>query len=311
MRRFGLAITLAMNTIWVGQPAQADCLVIDQLDKLHTLQSRLARDPDTALFANDIRQLRVISRSLANGDAVGAVDGNSFTGPGADIVRFLENTKTLLQRASLHDPQSVRPHFTRSVRNNLQEVATHLTALRCNDTQIAVDTATASQEGTSGGDRDAEDLAEVAETLSAIAEEVFQLRSLAIVIAIGVITSITAPIIKRWIVLRRRRAKRHNTTYAMQYLWNDRTIPGVLIDINCHGTKLRHEKDNPIPIGENIKLQICGEWSTGTVMWSNAHYSGVQFNRIIGLTEVKTICTQSEQIKRASQTRNGAPKDAA
>lgn len=310
MRRFGLAISLMISALWMGQPAYANCLVIDQLDKLQILQTRLARDPDTGLFSNDIRQLRAISAQLSNRDTLDAVDGNSFTGHGADFIRFLQNTKDLLQGASLYDPQSVRPHFTRSVRNNLGQVRDHLTGMRCNETQISVESAAAS-EGTSGGDSDAEDLADVAENLSALAEEVFQLRSLVILLAIGLGISIITPIIRRWLILRQRRAKRHNTTYPTQYNWENRIIQGMLIDINCHGTKLRHEKDNPLPIGTMIDLAICDEWSTCAVMWSNTHYSGLQFKSLISLKQVEEICASDDQKNTNPKTQNGAPRDAA
>ena len=310
VRRFGLAISLMIGTLWIGPPAYANCLVIDQLDKLQILQARLARDPDTGLFSNDIRQLRAISAGMSNRETLDAVDGNSFTGHGADFMRFLQNTKDLLQGASLHDPQSVRPHFTRAARNNLEQVRDHLTGLRCNDTQIAVESAAASQ-GTSGGDSDAEDLAEVAENISAIAEEVFQLRSLVIVLAVSIAISVITPIIRRWIILRRRREKRHNTTYPTQYDWENRTIDGMLIDINCHGTKLRHEKDNPLPIGTTIDLVICGEQTTGTVVWSNTHYSGLQFKNLISLKQVDEICAATDEKTASPKTQNGAPKDAA
>ena len=65
IRRLGLSVSLAIGTFGAAPPALADCAVIDQLDKLHIIQTRLARDPDTALFFSDIRQLRTISAGIS------------------------------------------------------------------------------------------------------------------------------------------------------------------------------------------------------------------------------------------------------
>lgn len=309
MRLSGLVIGLAISTLTWTQPMWANCLVIDQLDKLHALQSRLARDPDTGLFATDIRQLRVIISGLSNADTLDAVDGNSFTGHGADFIRFLQNTNALLQSASLDDPQSIRPHFTRAVRANLSEVSTHLTGLRCNRQQIAVDAAAAA-EGSSGGDSDAEDLAEVAETLSRLAEEVLQVRSLVVLVAIGLTASIVTPLLQKWLILRKRRAKRHNTAYETQYKWDEGTTQGMLIDINCYGSKLRHEEDRPVPQGASIEIAIGETWAEGSVVWSNTHYSGVQFKRLISLADVDIVRGKVAKKKASSKTQNGAAKGA-
>ena len=306
IKRLGLAVSLAISTLGAGSVVHADCVVIDQLDKLQIIQARLARDPDTALFAADIRQIRKMSAGLTNSAALDAVDGNGFVGPGADVLRFLQNTQALLQRVSLDDPHSVRPHFDAKIRENLAQVAAHLTSIRCNETQIAVELANAVGRG-SGGSSDAEDLAKVAETLDRLADNVFQLRTLLIIALVGAGLSVGLPLLRRYVVLRRRREKRHNTTYATRYIWDDRKIDGMLIDINCHGTKLRHEADNPLPEGVSLEIEVCSTWIEGTVRWSNAHYSGVQFRKSIALSDVEVVCSTEQRPK----TQNGAPKDAA
>lgn len=298
LRRLVFAFFMTVSALGTGGQAYADCVIIHQIDNLHTIQSRLARNPDSALFITDIRQLRAFSRGLSHRGALDAVDGNAFTGQGAEVVRFLQNTQALLQRASLDDPDSVRPHFTPAVRSNLAAVRGHLRDLRCNDDQIAVETAQKA-ERRSSSNSDAEDLAEVAETINALAEEVFQLRSLILFVVTMTIGAIVVPAIRRWRHLRMRRAKRHNATYQTRYIVGDRETGGMLIDINCHGTKLRHQADNPLAQGTAVEISVAENWVAGTVMWSNAHYSGVQFKSSIGLIDVETICAQPE-IKQGS-----------
>jgi len=309
-RRLGLLISLILSNLAVGSTLHANCILIDTLDKLQIIQTRLARNPDTALFSSDIRQLRAMRATIDDRGTLDAVDGNRFTGKGAAFIRFLQNTQDLLQGASLDDPHSVRHHFTTRNRANLAAIRLHLNDLRCTTDQIAVESATTDNPIDAPG-TDAEDLAEVAETLSTLADEVFQWRTFVIMLAlIAIVTTVTPPL-KRWLILRRRRAKRHNTTYATHYLWNDREIEGVLIDINCYGTKLRHEADNPIPLGQTIDIKICDDWVGCTAMWANKHYSGLQFRRAITLVDVKTVCTVAETAEPPSETQNGAQKDAA
>ena len=306
MRHSNLMIALALILLGFSRPAHADCMILDQIDQLHVLQTRLANNPDTALFRYDIRQLRTISSTISNRETLEAVAGNAIMGKGASFVRFLENTQNLLQGTSLDDPLSVQPHFTRAARQNLQDIGGYLTDLRCTDTQIAVDQARAAADPIRGNS-DAEDLEEVAEVIREVIQEVFQWRTLLIVIVLAIIVSTAFPLIQRWLILRLRRAKRHNTNYTTQYRSEDRTINGVLMDINCHGTKLRHEKDNPLPKGGSVDICIEGEWTGGTVVWSNVHYSGTKFSDMIALSQVHAICTAQEG---DAKTQNGAPKDA-
>ena len=306
IRRSGIAICLALGTLTAGTMAHADCALIERLDKLHIIQSRLARDPDTALFSNDIRQIRHINKGIGNRATLDAVEGNGFTGHGADFLRFLAGTQLLLQRASLDDPQSVRPHFDSRQRETLRRIGRHLVNLRCNTDQIAVDATIASERG-SGGSSDAEDLAEVAESLNRLADEVFRPRTLLVMLLAAGGTAIAAPIMKRGIRRRRRRARRHNTTFATQYLSDAQNLEGMLIDINCHGTKLRHQTDRPLPKGQPVEIAIFDQWIEGTVMWSNAHYSGVQFRKSLSLSDVDAVCAAAS----VPETQNGAPRDAA
>lgn len=306
IRQWGLSVILAVGTLCTATLAQADCALIDRLDKLYAIQSRLARDPDTALFATDIRLLRVIGSGIGNRAALEAVDGNGFTGHGADVLRFLQNTRSLLQMASLDDPQSVRPHFSVQVRENLSLIGAHLVGLRCNDAQIAIDAAIATERG-AGGTSDAEDLADVAQTLNNLAKELFHPRTAIILLVLMSTSAIALPIIRQQMVLRQRRAQRHNITFATQYNLGTRKIGGMLIDINCLGAKLKHEIEHPLPMGQSIEIHICDAWVAGTVVWSNTHYSGVQFRKPIPLESVTAVCASEE----GPTTQNGAPKDAA
>lgn len=105
-------------------------------------------------------------------------------------------------------------------------------------------------------------------------------------------TIIVVPIVRATMILRLRRSKRHNTAYETRYTWANKTITGTLLDLNCHGTKLRHQLKYPLPKGESIDIAILDDWCGGTVMWSNAHYSGIKFKSAIDLEIVHAVCDQ-------------------
>lgn len=290
--RLHLMIVLCVLLGTSGRPALANCLIIDQVDKLHILQNRLSQNPDTGLFPTDIRQMRMIARTLSDRDVVKAVDGNTLMGQGARFARLMRDTRTLLQSVSLDDPASVTPHFTSARRKDLQAISNDLKDLRCTDDQVAVaesDAAENALRGNSDASSDVEDMQQVAETLSRISQEVFQLRSLLVLIGVIAASMILTPVIRHWLIVRQRRAKRHTTTYATHYDGGTGQYDGMLLDVNCYGTKLRHAPSQPLEVGADVKVRIDAEWTQGTVMWSNAHYSGVQFKRAISLEDVAAI----------------------
>ena len=273
--------------------ARANCMVIDRIDKLHAIQSRLARGPDTGLFATDIRQLRAIMRGLSNRAALDAVDGNVIAGRGADILRMLRQTQQMLVGASLDDPATVQNHFTADVRRTLSKVGDHLHDLRCTSEQVSIDQARAAQ-AVAAGDSDAEDLAQVMRTLAALGQEAMRPRSIGgftlTIIAIIVLT----PVVRRWITLRRRRAMRRPANYPTSYRHHDLSIDGSLIDINCFGTKLARTGDHLLDCGDRIEIAIHEDWVPGIVIWSNRHYSGVRFARRIRLVDVEGVVASSD-----------------
>lgn len=287
-----LAAALFMGT----DRLHANCLVIDKIDRLYTIQSRLARDPDTVLFATDLRLLRITLRSLSNTAALEAVDGNALFGRGADIVRMLQQTQALLESVSVDDPHSIRPHFQGSSRRTLTAVGDHLHDLRCTREQINIDRAANAAEATAPATTtDAEDLAQVMRALGSFRQEVLRPRNLiGLLLTIGAVFAL-APIVKRWLILRRRRARRHPANYATRYRRDVHEIAGSLLDINCYGTKLARPKDENLQVGDGIEIAIEESWVSGKVVWSNRHYSGVQFKRAIGLGEVNEIIVNSTQ----------------
>lgn len=66
------------------------------------------------------------------------------------------------------------------------------------------------------------------------------------------------------------------------------------MDINCYGTKLLHAVGHPLPNGTPLDVAIEGQMTSGTVMWSNVHYSGVKFDTSIDLAQAYAACAAGQ-----------------
>ncbi len=302
MRTAAFALVMCIATGAQAQSASQACLIVNGLDTLHGIQTRLSRNPDTILFADDVRVLRATVSNISNRAALDAIQSNTLAIKGNTFLRFLQNTRDLLQAVSLDDPNRITPHFTRQVRTNLENVENYLVDLRCTDDEISAAKEAALEIAQDiGGDDDA------GQIIRDAADELMNLRNLFWFIGLGIIAVVGTHVGRRLAARRRRRAKRHITNYATDYCLDARTKSGRLIDINCFGTKLRHAEDEPIPKGTSIDICIDDAWLSGAVMWSNAHYAGVQFNRTISLNTVRHIC---QSPAGGSQKQNGALSDA-
>lgn len=306
MRLTAFALILGTTTGAHAQSASPECLIIDGLDTVLTVQSRLSRNPDSILFISDIRVLRTEMSFLSERATLEAVESNSLSIKGYTFLRFLRNTQALLEMVSLDDPNSVKPHFSRGVRSNLSDIGQYLPDLRCSDSDIATAAQEAIQSARNATNSDDED--DAGEIIRAAADQLLNWTNLFGLIGLGISAVLTRRIALTLLVRHKRRAKRQPAIYAADYTLGNRTKTGVLIDINCFGTKLRHAETGPIGKGSTIDVQIGGDRIRGIVAWTNTHYAGVQFRTPISLTAVQKIC---ETPMRPPQKQNGAPKDAA
>ena len=303
MRLAVFALVMCISTGAQAQSVRQACLVIDGLDIMHAIQTRLARNPDTILFADDIRVLRAKIGSISDRAALEAIQSNSLAIKGNTFLRFLQNTRALLQKVSMDDPDSITPHFNTPVRRNLSNISRHLVNLRCPEDEIA---AAEDELALSGGiDAEGDDAIQI------IREAANELVSLKNFIVFSGVTLGAVAITRLWQHLsarQRRRAKRHATRYKTSYRLDNATHDGVVIDINCFGVKLRHGANLPVTKGSQINISMGDEWVTGKAMWSNAHYVGVQLNPTISLAMVDQVCNPRSKI---TKTQSGAPMAAA
>ena len=298
MRPAAFALAICVSTGAQAQSASQDCLIIDGLDVMHGIQMRLSRNPDTILFADDIRVLRASIGTISDRAALQAIQSNALAVKGNTFLRFLQNTRALLQTVSMDEPNSVTQHFGRQERANLGKVANYLVDLRCTPDDIAqAEDAVLAAVGEIGGDDDA------GQIIRAAAEELISLNNILWFVGMTVTAIVGTRLWQSLAARQRRRAKRHPTSYTADFQVNNHTRVGALIDINCFGTKLRHGCDDPLAKGAQIAISVEDEWIKGSVVWSNAHYAGVQFNRAISLGTVGQV---RNTVPKTPQTQNGA-----
>ncbi|MEL6840473.1 MAG: PilZ domain-containing protein [Pseudomonadota bacterium] len=303
MRLAAFALVMTLSTGAQAQSGSQACVVINGIDLLHGIQTRLARNPDTLLFTDDVRVIRAQISAISDRAALDAVQSNALTIKGNTFLRFLQNTRNLLLKVSMDDPNSVTPHFTAGVRRNLSNVETYLVELRCSADEIA-----AAEETLAEVDSRDDDSDDAVRIVREAAEELLNLTNLFVFAGAALIAIVGMRLWQKFSARQRRRAKRYVTSFTTDYRLTNRSMAGRLVDINCFGTKLRHAEDAPIAKGARVAICICDEWVNGTVVWTNTHYAGVQFSRSITLKAVQQV---RKGPAPGAQKQNGVQLDAA
>ena len=281
------------------------CLVIDRLDTVHALQTRISRSPAATFISADFDLLRSQLRGLNETTTLDAINSHSGSAQGAAFLRLLQDTENLLQIARMGNPDSITQHFTQKVRSNLATVSRYLTDLRCSDDAIRI--ARYGQDQT-GARETEETLDNAAAIVWRMIAEILDLTNLFLLMGAVVCIVFGTHVTRQMISRSKRRAKRQTSHYSTSYQIKGKTRPGTLLDINCFGTKLKHAEQGAIPAGSESSIKIGDDWVPGIIAWTNAHYAGVQFKRAISLAAVTTVC---ETKSPPPQTQNGAQKDAA
>lgn len=294
MHQTTMAFVFLVALLVGAQTATADCLVRARLDQMQQVQVRLVQNPNALFFRDDIRRLRTLSDGLGTPEVLRAVAGNHWVGHGPAFRRFLENTNRLLRRASLDDPQSVRPHFDARTQQNLREVAGYMGELRCTAAQISSARIAVSQPQDTTTQNAPVNIPTGLILAAAVLLGIAALR-----------LSLQIPLL-----LQRGRAKRFKLNYATRFWWNNHMNTALLLDINHNGTRLRHRADKPLPPGAELDIAIDKDWTTGTIVWSDKSESGVHFMADLRHATMEKVCAVADNEKTNPTTPNGAPKDA-
>lgn len=134
LHRYRLAILL----IWIASMTHANCGVIDTLDKLHSVETRLSHNPNSPLFTSDIRFLTSQARQLSGSSVTEGLGASPISDKGTAFLYFIYYAKKLALEVSVDDPSTAMRHFQNPVvRENITDVGTFLTEMRCSESEIA------------------------------------------------------------------------------------------------------------------------------------------------------------------------------
>lgn len=274
------SITLLLMTAVLATSAAADCSVIDTLDGLQSVQTRIAQNPDTPLRISDMRYLRRHSANLDENVVFQAMGGNASPEEEESFLQYFSNLEALLNHASIDDPQDLERHFSNpSVRYNLDSVGQHITDMHCTADGIIA----------TGAPDEAETQPDEAAT--SLIDYTYLILMIAISVVLGGFTY--------WFVRKRTkktdRMVRHFSNYNADYRVGQQVENGIILDVNVKGAKLQHGPNGSLEVGSTIDVFVMNEWMPCTVAWSNNYYSGLLFQTTLDEAVVQHICEASTE----------------
>ena len=122
-------------------------------------------------------------------------------------------------------------------------------------------------------------------------------------IALGaIILCLQIPKMRAKMRQKRRRAKRYEVHLAAHFVLRQKIMRGTVVDISCHGLKLKHSCTAP-ECNEVLDVWLLDDWQKGTVTWANEHYCGVDFGFPLVTSQVREIRrTQSTVATQKTKT---------
>ncbi|MFQ1700653.1 PilZ domain-containing protein [Loktanella agnita] len=284
-----LLLFFACQIMWLcsAMPALANCAIIDRLTQITNFQLQLARSGRASLSESELYFLQIHLRALPVTEVLRAVESTQVPQRHRVFQQLLNDTATLIPKASESDQISVRQHFLDpDIRENLQRAQSHLRALHCTD-DISDNSVNGYAPATSI-DEDGRfgSSSPVALKDTQVTKPFGIDYKVTGITVFGVAVTVVALIqlnkfVAIWTRRTRRRRKRRPAHFETRARLNSRETPVKLIDISGHGTKIVHYTDPPPSVKSEIEIMIAGTWRQGVVMWSNVNYAGVQFKKSI------------------------------
>jgi hypothetical protein len=128
---------LAWLLAWTACAAHANCGVIETLDKLHSVETRLMRNPNSPLFTSDIRYLTNQARQLSGSSITDGIGANPLSDQGSAFLYFIYYAKKLALEVSVDDPATAIRHFQNpEVSENIATVGSYLGEIHCSAAEI-------------------------------------------------------------------------------------------------------------------------------------------------------------------------------
>lgn len=275
---------LTICILFAGQTAQAkvNCSAMAAFDRLNDSEVRLRQYQTPARFRRDALILEAELEFVHTINLENALGSNSLAQEIEVFATFVTHADRLRTLLWTGDPDIVRQYLnTPTVMRNNERLSFHLRMLPC-EWPTTLSTPPPQTEPPKIGPS------------KSILIYVTTIAAMVIAAAIGGFAS--------WIFFRNRRremrrTQRFSTNYTTTYRDNNGTYPATLLDISGWGGKLKHIPDNPPKNGEDIEIVIVDEQMIGTIVWQNAHYSGVRFKKALSKDMVLNVlkCARAQQ----------------
>ncbi len=264
--------TLLLLLIGQAAKAEVNCTAIAAFDRLHDAQVRLNDYQTPARFDLDASIVRAELAYVRDLDLATVLGSNSLVQNKQVFARFTAHSERLLARIEQGDPARLRAHFADPDRKrNMETLIVYLRSLPCNLTGVSFTNNTMEQTVGSGSPFE------------------IDLKEVIIFLAAVVTAGLLAWLAQRYRRKQKRRARRYTANYATTYRWNNADFAGLLMDISGRGSKLKHHPDAPLELGASVHIIILGEWKSCSIVWTNAHYSGILFEQALRHKSVQKI----------------------
>lgn len=289
--RLIFVVLVGLAVIPTAGLAAVDCTVVTRIERINTTIRYLRGDPigelapyNQVVLVNDLKVLSTRDATKALSDHTDQADINQ-----------LVNLVSMAHNAASGIPEKTIPQFALSLRTDywstlLDDSTNALSHMPCGDIlgKLPGDAEGREIDGTTVERR-------AIEAKERVVEKPVQTAIFSILMVVAIVFATRHAIV--WLrnrsVLRRRRSKRFATQIPSHLAVGKTVFEAEILDLSCHGTKIRYWHTEAIKSDIPVGIHIEGEWRMGTLVWSNALYIGIRFDRKLPIPLVRKLANSS------------------
>ena len=262
---------IALTVFWASTAA-GNCRVINTLDNLHAVETRLMNNLHSPLFTSEIQYLKNQTDQITYSVMLNSIETGSFSLKGATFLRFMNNARTLSARVSIDDPTTAAYFFSqRSVQRNIENVGAYLDQMRCTPSEVAA------------ANFIEVDASALQSEKSYIAREHLQnlLTLQNIFIFTGLLSTLTIALIfsQHDIRFKTRGFLRYKIDYTTTIKLDDSIKVCTVNNISRSGARVKLDSNSPFTQGVKIAILLEKNWTETTIAWNRATELGLKFDK--------------------------------
>lgn len=284
-----ILLCLLVNMLPMRLAAQADCTVIDALERVQFAQLRLAEND--VIIPNSVDAMLIV-REMGRLD----VDKVRFTTKHdlttldlARLLAFFDMSITLRQTLitkQIDQTENIlnAPSFAQHI-NNMKRI---LPIFNCNQlTDVR---------GEDGQEKVTSTLREPKSGQKITIEKV-SYWFVGVLVA-GVLAAKIKRLMTIYFARKEWRAKRHRVQINTKVKGHGIQRGGTIHDISCIGSKIQTDINESDQCGARVDILLGTYWREATISWSNTHYMGVQFSQALHQRDVAYFRKKSKSRTR-------------